>query len=94
MSLENLIVMEQFLHCLPEDLCVWLRERKPESPQQAASLADDYVLVRREGRSMPRKPPVDCKEVVGHDRRGGAPPHRGSQRSRMEAWIWARAKQM
>lgn len=52
MPLEDVMVMEQFLQGVPEDLRVWLKEKKPESLQGAAELADDYVLVRRgEGRS-------------------------------------------
>ena len=36
--------LEQFISGVPEDLRIWVRERKPESLCQAASLADDYAL--------------------------------------------------
>ncbi|XP_065889411.1 uncharacterized protein [Dysidea avara] len=46
-SLEELIMLEQFLQGMPDGLRVWLRERKPESLRQAAVLADSYVLARK-----------------------------------------------
>jgi len=46
-ALEELVTIEQFLVGVPEDLRIWLRERKPTSLQQAATLADDYALARR-----------------------------------------------
>jgi len=38
-------MIEQFLVSVPEDLRIWLCERKPTSIRQAAGLADDYTLV-------------------------------------------------
>ena len=46
MSVEDLIVLEQFYQSLPNNLAVWLRDRKPDSLQGAADLADDYLLSR------------------------------------------------
>ena len=58
MPVTEVVILEQFLQCVPEDLRVWLRERKPESLAQAAELADDFVLARKgEGRLPPRKGP-------------------------------------
>ena len=45
--MEELILTKQFLLGLPDDLRIWLRERKPESLHQVATLADDYVLVHK-----------------------------------------------
>ena len=39
-------MLEQFIIGLPDDLRIWLRERKPTSLCQAATLADDYALAR------------------------------------------------
>ena len=39
--------VEQFITGVPEDLRIWLRERKPNSLRQAAALADDYTLARK-----------------------------------------------
>ena len=45
--LKELIMLEQFLTEVPEDLQIWLRERKPTSLRQAATLADDHALARK-----------------------------------------------
>ncbi|XP_065198307.1 uncharacterized protein LOC135829851 [Sycon ciliatum] len=42
----ELILLEQFLSALPFGLRTWLRERKPSSLDQAASLAQDYLDAR------------------------------------------------
>ena len=39
--------LEQFISGVPEDLRIWLHERKPESLCQAASLADYYALAHK-----------------------------------------------
>lgn len=57
MPLAELMVLDQFLGGVPEDLRVWLKERKPESLQQAMELADDYG--RRSGK---RKPAVESAQ--------------------------------
>ena len=44
MAVEELMVLEQFLYGVPEELRVWLKERRPGSLQQAMKLADDYAL--------------------------------------------------
>ena len=49
-AVEELMVLDQFLYGVPEDLRVWLKERRPGSLQQAMKLADDYALARRGGR--------------------------------------------
>ena len=50
--LEELILIEQFMAGVPQDLTVWLRERKPKSLREAAEQADNYVAARKaEGRS-------------------------------------------
>ena len=41
------IVVEQLIHTLPEDIRVWVRERKPKSSLEARQLADDYQQARR-----------------------------------------------
>ena len=44
--LREMVIMEQVLLSVPEDLAVWLRERRPESLDELGKLADDYVLAR------------------------------------------------
>ena len=56
MTLEELMIMDQFIHGVPEELGIWLRERKPKSMQEAMEMADDYTLARRGNKTMSRKP--------------------------------------
>ena len=58
MPLEELMVLDQFLAGSPEELRVWLKERKPQSLQQAQELADDYTLARGAGRPSREPQPV------------------------------------
>ena len=57
-ALEQLITLEQFLAGVPEDLRIWLRERKPTSLRQAATLADDYALARKTGQRTNSSRPI------------------------------------
>ena len=65
--LKELVTIEQFLQGASEDLRAWLRERKPESLQQAAMLANNYVLARKSDGKAP--PP---KVAAPMQNRGGA----------------------
>ena len=69
MSLEELIMVEQFLQGMPDGLRVWLRERKPESLKQAAALADSYVLARRPESQLKREKPHSSEKCY-HDSHG------------------------
>ena len=53
-TVEELMVLDQFLTVVLEELRVWLKERKPESLKLVAKLADKYSLAR--SRSTPQKP--------------------------------------
>ena len=44
MSVEDLMVAEQFYQVVPEAMAVWVKDRKPSSLHQMAELADDYML--------------------------------------------------
>ena len=73
-ELLDLIVKEQLLNCLPEDVRVWVRERKPKSSCEAGELAEDFLQARdtqeNEGRTNAKKasPPGNCPRcgLVGH----------------------------
>ena len=65
MTVEELMVLDQFLAGVPEELRVWLKERKPESLKQAAELADDYSLAR--SRSTPQKPVLTGAAKLPHN---------------------------
>eukprot|EP00795_Rhopilema_esculentum_P005569 gene5569-9573_t len=46
-QISNAIIMEQLLSSLPLELQIWIRERKPTTSEEAAILADDYLLARK-----------------------------------------------
>ena len=54
--LKELIMLEQFLTGVPEDLRIWLCERKPTSLRQAATLADDHALARKSSQRNSGRP--------------------------------------
>ena len=41
------IVKEQFIEVLPEEVRVWVKERKPRTTQEAGRLAEDYRQARK-----------------------------------------------
>ena len=59
------MVLDQFLARVPENMRVWLKERKPGSLKQAIELADDYALARGIGRPVSHTPqPLDPPTVT------------------------------
>ena len=46
----NAVALEQLMKVIPQDLRVWLKERKPKSVSAAAEMADNYMAARRERR--------------------------------------------
>ena len=55
------IVMEQFLNLQPEDIKVFIRERKPATSEEAGKLADDFLLARKESKSEGDRRSLDPK---------------------------------
>ena len=41
------LVKEQFVEVLPEDVKVWVKERKPGTSEEARRLAEDYGQARK-----------------------------------------------
>ena len=39
----NVIIKEQFLNTLPEEVRVWVKERKPATSKEARRLAEDFL---------------------------------------------------
>ena len=39
-------VIDQFINTLPENIRVWINERKPTTTSEAGQLADDYLQAR------------------------------------------------
>ena len=42
------VMLEQVLNTLPQEVRVWVRERKPKTSEEVTQLADDYVQARRQ----------------------------------------------
>ena len=42
------IVLEHFLSMQPEEICIFVRERKPSTSEEAGRLADDFLQARKE----------------------------------------------
>ena len=54
-------MLEQLVSTLPENVCIWVKERKPKTSIEAGQLADDYTQARKrnsKGTSgdIPRRP--------------------------------------
>ena len=47
-EVRDLVVLEQLVNALPEEIRVWVKERKPKTSEEASELADDYVQARKQ----------------------------------------------
>ena len=68
-EVKDRVVLEQLLNSLPENVRIWVMERKPKSSEEAGKLADDYAQARRQNdgrRSDPTKKPMEQKGVRCH----------------------------
>ena len=76
-ALFDLMVKEQLLNCLPEEVRVWIRERKPKDSEEAGELAEAFLQAgdtpEGESRSkLPKErrqiPPSNCPRcgLAGH----------------------------
>ena len=61
-KLRQLLLLEEFKNCLPNEVKTYLDEHKVESLQRAATLADDYALTHK--RIFPTRM-TDVDEVTG-----------------------------
>jgi len=43
----ELVATEQLLNTLPQDIQIWVQERKPTTSSEAGRLADDYIKAYR-----------------------------------------------
>ncbi|CAI5660942.1 unnamed protein product [Oreochromis niloticus] len=64
-SIRELILIEEFKNCIAERIAVYINEQKVSSLQQAATLADEFVLVHKTSVSKydRRDAPVKASEV-------------------------------
>ena len=86
MSVEELVLVERFLQCVPELLAIWIRERKPESLKHAGTFADDYALARSRGTldvgRTPAKPTTGNQSAAGNSAKQSASSRSGHQMER------------
>ena len=77
-ELQDLVVLEQFINALPEEIRVWVKERKPKTSEEVSQLADDYVQARKQAkggqgqgsrRQSVSTPHCDTCGKVGHSTR-------------------------
>ena len=47
-ELKDLVVLEQLVNTLPDEVRVWVKERKPKTSMEAGQLADDYIQARKQ----------------------------------------------
>ena len=47
LPVRDVVIMEQMFLGVPEEMAVWLKERKLESLEKLGKLADDYILARK-----------------------------------------------
>lgn len=56
-------MLEQLVSTLPENVCIWVKERKPKTSTEAGQLADDYTQARKQNSKVTNvevsKRPVD-----------------------------------
>jgi len=47
-ELKDLIVLEQLVSALPENVRIWVKERKPKTSAEAGQLVDDYAQAKKQ----------------------------------------------
>ena len=53
---KDLVILEQLVNTLPEDVRIWVKERKPKTSMEAGQLADDYIQARKQNSGEPSAP--------------------------------------
>ena len=68
-EVKDAVVREQLMATLPDDVRVWVSERKPKTTAEAGQLADDYLQAHASGTlntKSPRLPPGPCPRCWQH----------------------------
>ncbi len=88
----DLMLMEQLLAMLPENVRLFVKERKPKTSTEASKLADDYIVARKEDAANVKEEPEKRSPVPrwskpgqknGYQTRGGRPQE--SEKAKQEA---------
>ena len=67
----DLVLMEQLLTMLPENVRLFVKERKPKTSAEASKLADDYIVARKEDATNAKG--RDSEEKQNPEKRSSAP---------------------
>ena len=68
-SVEEMILLEQFIAGVPKALTIWLKEKEPKSLEEAAELVDTYALAREGGgKGGPKEIPLSGTPPCGGGR--------------------------
>ena len=67
-DVQDAVVKEQLLSALPDDVRVWVSERKPNTATEAGQLAEDYLKARSFNtlQKTERQPPGPCPRCSEH----------------------------
>ena len=47
-ELKDMVILEQLVNTLPDDVRIFVKERKPKPNEEASRLVDDYIIARKE----------------------------------------------
>ena len=72
-EVKDRIVLEQFLNTLPEEVKIFVKERKPKSAEEGGKFADDFVQARKPEETNEKK--KSDKTIVKHCHSCGKPGH-------------------
>ena len=63
-ELKQVVLIEQYMSCLPDDIRIWLLDRNPTTLSDAAKLSDEYTAVHKNHASL--LPKTSFIAVTGH----------------------------
>ena len=63
-KLKQVVLIEQYMSCLPDDIRIWLLDRNPTTLSDAAKLSDEYTAVHKNHASLLSK--TSFTAVTGH----------------------------
>ena len=62
-TLKDTLILEQFINMLPAEVRIFVRERQPKNSTEAAKIADDYILARKQEGALVRSEPQKKKAL-------------------------------
>ena len=62
------IALEQLMNTLPQEVNIWVKDRKPKTAIEAGQLADEYILVRQQAGEPRHCGQQHNERLHGHER--------------------------